>query len=273
MKIKLVSKELGLQGYDVVEESVSRLGGQNLRLKNSNGTVVFLKVGQGAAAESLIREKRALEWLSSKQINVPKVLNYLNDKDSGVVYLSLSAVKGSESYKTENLGKDEILSIAASALKQLHTIGVDKNSNLWTLDDDLDHIRKCLRCGLVKREDFQKANGGKTADDVYAYLLKMKGKFANDVIVHGDYCLPNILISKKNYGLVDLGNCGPGDPYKDFSAMEVSITRNFGKEWIKTFYKHYGGIKEVDTFKIEYYQLIDQFCYHLDIDKYKVTKC
>jgi len=268
MKITSTLKRFGLRNYSLLDKCASRLGGKNLQFKNRDGTIVFLKTGQGAAAKSLFRERIALEWLEDKRINVPKVLNYFDDKSDGAIYLLLSALKGSAAQKIADLDKKEILRTVATALKQFHSISVDGSGNLWTLDNDLDHIRDYLKFNLIKRRNFQKANKGKTPEDVYSYLLQMRGKLSNRVIVHGDYCLPNILIAKNSYGFLDVGNCGPGDPYKDFSAMEVSIARNFGREWIKFFYKYYGGTKEIDMFKVQYYQLIDQFGYHLDIDKY-----
>lgn len=46
--------------------------------------------------------------------------------------------------------------------------------------------------------------------------------------------------------------------------MEVSIKRNFGSEWIDVFYQFYDRNLKTDADKIKYYQLIDQFYYHLD---------
>lgn len=268
MKIPPVIKR-GLQNYSLVNKSVSRLGGKNMQFKSPNGAVIFLKTGQGVATESLVREKIALEWLENKQIAVPKVLNYFEDKNDRTTYLLLSALEGSTAQRIVSLNREKILRIAAKALKKFHSISISGSNNLRTLDDDLDHIQTCIRLNLIKRRNFQMANEGKTPEDVYLYLFQMKDKLSNNVIVHGDYCLPNIMITQNSCGFLDVGDCGLGDPYKDFSAMEVSIVRNFGKEWIDSFYKYYDGMKKVDEFKIKYYQLIDQFGYHLDVEKYR----
>lgn len=258
---------MGLQNYVLINKRAGRLGGKILQLGGRDNNFVFLKIGRGIAAESLTREKNALEWLERKRVNIPKVINYFEDKDSETIYLLLSALAGSAAQEMIDLDRRGTLRIVATALKQFHSINMSGSDNLRTLDNDLDHIQFCLKFNLIKRNSFQKANKGKTPEDIYFYLLQMKDKFSSSVIVHGDYCLPNIIITKNSYGFLDVGDCGPGDPYKDFSAMEVSIARNFGRKWIEVFYKYYGGIREVDILKVKYYQLIDQFGYHLNIDK------
>jgi aminoglycoside phosphotransferase len=269
MKIEPVFKKFGLQNYTLVDNRVSRLGGEILQLKGPEGVVVFLKTGQGVEAESLEREKNALVWLKNKQLNFPKVIGYFTDENRGKKYLLLSGLDGFPAHKIANLGKEEVVRIAAVALKQFHSISIKGSGGLRTLDEDLGHIKTCIDLDMIKREDFQTANNGKKPEEVYSYLVNTKNKFDHSVITHGDYCLPNLIISQNNYGFIDVGDCGPGDPYKDFSSIEVSIARNFGKKWIPAFYKHYGGINNVDRFKIKYYQLIDQFGYHLDVDKYR----
>lgn len=267
MKLPLTLKK-DLRNYSIISKSVSRLGGKIFQFRNISGNAVFLKTGRGVAADSLTREKMVLDFLQDKKITVPNVLNYVKDGQDGITYLLISGLDGLAAQKTSSLNKKDVLNIVAKALKQFHSISIKGGENLRTLDKDLDYIQTCVQFNLIKRRNFQKANQGKTPEDVYLYLCKMKNIFSNNNLVHGDYCLPNIMVTKKSYGFIDLGDCGPGDPYKDFSAMEVSIARNFGKEWIETFYQCYGGLKKVDELKIKYYQLIDQFGYHLDVDKY-----
>lgn len=257
-----------LRGYALLNQRTSRLGGRNFQFKNSRGSMLYLKSGHGIAAESLVRENTALEWLEHKHVTVPKVLNYFKDEGNGQVYLLLSVIDGLPAQRVTDLSKQEILQLAAEAMKQFHSINFQGSENLRTLEQDLTHIQVIINLKLIKRSKFRAANNDKIPEEVYVYLRQLQYKFSEDVIVHGDYCLPNIIIAKNGYGFIDVGDCGPGDPYKDFSAMEVSITRNFGKEWIDVFYKYYDQKINVDSQKIKYFQLIDQFGYYLDVEKY-----
>jgi aminoglycoside 3'-phosphotransferase-2 len=268
MNLPLIMRN-DLQNYTLSNKKVSRLGGINFQFKSNMGSILYLKTGVGIAAESLIRENTALQWLGHRQITVPKVLNYLKEENSGKVYLLLSAIEGLPAHRVSNLDKREILRIAAEGLKHFHSLDIKGSENLRTLDQDLAQIQTCISRDLIKKKEFQLANNGKTPGEIYTYLYQKKNAFSADVIVHGDYCLPNIIIAKNNIGFIDVGDSGPGDPYKDFSAMEVSIARNFGTEWINIFYKYYDTTIKINKLKIKYYQLIDQFGYHLDVEKFR----
>lgn len=259
---------MGVGQLELMNEQVSRLGGRVLELKDNGNRTLFLKIGRGIEAEALKREKIVLDWLIAKAVKVPSVLGYL--EEDGSVYLLQSALKGTPAHKAP-LQKEEILRIAADTLKQLHSINITGAQGFRSLKDDLAQIDNCLKGGLIKVADFRTANNNQAPEDVYSYLLKNKDRLLNTTLTHGDYCLPNIIILGNEAGLIDVGDCGIGDPYKDFSAMEVSIRRNFGQEWIDEFYKYY-GLEKRDDFKVKYYQLIDQFSYHLDISKYKSQK-
>jgi aminoglycoside phosphotransferase len=61
------------------------------------------------------------------------------------------------------------------------------------------------------------------------------------VLVHGDYCLPNVLVSDgKLSGLVDLGGAGLGNPEVDLAAAVWTLQYNFGPSHARTFLDAYG---------------------------------
>jgi aminoglycoside phosphotransferase len=62
------------------------------------------------------------------------------------------------------------------------------------------------------------------------------------VLVHGDYCLPNVLVSQgKLSGLIDVGGTGLGDPRQDLAAGVWTLQYNFGKGWARDFLDAYGA--------------------------------
>jgi aminoglycoside phosphotransferase len=61
------------------------------------------------------------------------------------------------------------------------------------------------------------------------------------VLVHGDFCLPNVLLHDgKLSGLVDLGGAGLASPEADLAAGVWTLQYNFGKGFAPAFLAAYG---------------------------------
>lgn len=55
-----------------------------------------------------------------------------------------------------------------------------------------------------------------TADEAYATFVMGKAAFRCDVLLHGDYCLPNVIFDGWRFSsFIDLGNGGVGDRHVD----------------------------------------------------------
>lgn len=255
-----------LSRFQQVNITEGRLNDQIQKYEDEQNKVVYLKCGKGAAAASLESEVQTLSWFKNKNVNVPKVL--FSAKNNNTFFLLISEVEGKPAHKaTSYLSKGEVLKIVAEALFTLHHLNIKRAENLNTLDKDLREISGYVAKGCISRDNFMANNQGQTPEEVLKILYDQKNSHDNNVLTHGDYCLPNVMISEKSFGFIDLGKCGLGDKYKDFSAMEVSIRRNFGSEWIGKFYKYYDEDLIVNQEKIRYYQMIDQFNYNLDTSK------
>jgi aminoglycoside phosphotransferase len=62
------------------------------------------------------------------------------------------------------------------------------------------------------------------------------------VLIHGDYCLPNILVSHGRLsGLIDVGGTGLGDPRQDLGAGVWTLQYNFGSGFARDFLDAYGA--------------------------------
>jgi aminoglycoside phosphotransferase len=60
------------------------------------------------------------------------------------------------------------------------------------------------------------------------------------VLIHGDYCLPNVLVEGGRLsGLIDLGLAGLGDPQDDLAAGVWSLQYNFGPGLAREFLDAY----------------------------------
>ena len=56
----------------------------------------------------------------------------------------------------------------------------------------------------------------KDADSAYRFVEENAGLLRSDVLIHGDYCLPNIMLDDwRLSGYIDVGNSGIGDRHVD----------------------------------------------------------
>ena len=61
------------------------------------------------------------------------------------------------------------------------------------------------------------------------------------VLIHGDYCLPNVLVEDGRLsGLIDVGGAGLGDPQDDLAAGVWTLQYNYGAGLAREFLNAYG---------------------------------
>jgi kanamycin kinase len=66
-------------------------------------------------------------------------------------------------------------------------------------------------------------------------------KKPGNVLIHGDYCLPNVLVEEDRLSaLVDVGGAGLGSPEVDLAAGVWTLQYNFGKGFASEFLDAYG---------------------------------
>jgi kanamycin kinase/aminoglycoside 3'-phosphotransferase-2 len=142
----------------------------------------------------------------------------------------------------------------------MHAISVKDCPFNHSLQQEIMLLKDRLQKKLVDESDFDPSRRGRRASELLDELLAKLPKEEELVFTHGDYCLPNVIVSSdwNISGFIDLSRAGLGDRYRDLALACRSIEYNCGSEWIKLFMEEY-GIKQVDIQKIEFYQLMDEF--------------
>lgn len=236
------SIQVGMSGAGVY-----RIDGRNAPM--------FLKVSDNLGDPELRADKAMIEWLRGK-LPVPEVLAFAETE--GHQWLLLSALPG-EDASAEHHDRKALVQLLAEGLRQIHAVDMAGCPVIRPLDVMIEGARQHVENGDVDADDFDDENVGRTPEDIFAELIATRPAVEERVFVHGDYCLPNILIHEGNIGgFIDLGRAGIADPYQDLALAERSIQFNIGAEWVKPFFDAY-GIADVDWDRVRYYKLLDEF--------------
>jgi aminoglycoside phosphotransferase len=219
----------------------------------------FLKISPTSDDDDLRQEMERLTWLRGR-LPVPEVLGY------GVGYryrfLLISAVPGQDaSVERFSARPGKLVEALATGLRLIHSVDPLVCPFLRPLDVMIDRARVHVEAGRVDEADFDDVRQGRSAREVFDQLLADRPPIEERAFVHGDYCLPNILLdpaSMRVTGFIDWGRAGVADPYQDLALAARSVIYNIGARWVDRFFDAY-GLKPVDHARVRYYQLLDEF--------------
>ena len=209
--------------------------------------VFYLKI-----ADHLSKESIMMDYLKDK-ISIPEKIFY--EKYNGKSYILSKEVKGemlcSEYYIEHPI---EGIDIIIDAFNHLYNIDYSDCVVDETIDTKIKEIES--RFSKIKNDDIKKEvlDRFHTKENILKYL---KGNKPKQIIgfTHGDMSLPNIYALDHHFnGLIDVGNAGISDIYYDLVVCEMSIERNYGKEYVDVFYDKIGI--EKDEFKSDYYRIL-----------------
>lgn len=181
-------------------------------------TVYFIDKGNGyylkcSGKGMLEREFRMTEYFHSKGIGA-EVLNYVSeDRD----WLLTAAVAGEDCVHGEYLTNPKRLcDTIAYELRKLHETDYSGCPVQNRTEEYLAGAEKNYRTGNYDQSHFPDAFGCQSAQEAYGVLASGKAALQSRVLLHGDYCLPNIILNNwKLSGFIDVGFGGVGDRHID----------------------------------------------------------
>jgi len=237
-----------------------------IRFERSTGSPVFLKsraFDPSSRARPLFDEAERLGWMHAVGLLVPAVLQYHEWK--GREYLLLTAVPGADASVSRPQEKyGAVVNALAAGMRTLHATNISACPFDQSRRVQVVAAEARVRNGLVREDDFDTIRAGRTAADLFAELMTRPPASEDRVFTHGDYCLPNVILTDDGAGglrvsgFVDCDKSGIADRYQDLALCARSVAHNLGPEWVPTLFARY-GLDRVDEAKVEYYQLLDEF--------------
>lgn len=202
------------------------------------------------------------------KIPLPKVICY--EFDENYQYLLMSKINGKmacDEYYLEH--PEKLLHILADTLKMLWNLDVKSCPRNRDIDTELIEAKYRVENNLVDLNDVEPStfseDGFKNPLELLEWLKNNKPTY-EPVISHGDFCLPNIFIEDgKLSGLIDLGDTGLGDKWRDIALCYRSLRNNFNGTYGGKVYENFNpdmlfeylGIKP-NYDKLKYYLLLDE---------------
>ncbi len=185
----------------------------------------FLKWNPRSSGIDLERERVRLDWISTRH-PAPRVADYGSDGDAQWI-LTEGLPGGSAVGDRWGARRPEAIRAIAEGLRAIHAIPIDDFPHGWTAQVWVGRQPPSL--------------GPRPSIDM-------------PVLVHGDACAPNTLISEDGVwtGNVDFGDLAIGDRWADLAIASLSLDWNFGEGHQPELFDAYGIIPDED--RIRYYR-------------------
>jgi len=130
----------------------------------------------------------------------------------------------------------------------------------FTVPTALDHVRGRLSAGLIDpAADFHPDHAGLSAEAAVEILVATAPTISDEVVCHGDFSLPNVMLEdgsrgSKVTGYADLGSLGVSDRWADLAACARSCDFNLGPGYAGLLFDAYG--EALDEDRLAWYRLL-----------------
>ena len=163
--------------------------------------------GKGLSAQVLAYESLDRDWLLTRRVPGEDCLN--------------------ERYLAQ---PERLCDTAAELLRMLHSTPA-ADCPVCRTPERLRHARENFRVRHYDDSRFPDSWGFSSAEEAWALLDRNKDSLRSDVLIHGDYCLPNLMLDGWRFsGFIDVGGGGLGDRHMDLFwgiwSLEFNLKTN-----------------------------------------------
>lgn len=186
----------------------------------------YAKVVGPAAVADLAAERDRVAWVHGRGLPVPSLIDWDLTEDGGAVLIT-SAVGGVGADRLSETTLRSVWPAVVESVRALHGIAVDDCPFRRDLDEMLSWARSVVAVGAVNPEFLRAEDRDVSPAELLMRVereadLRRRQEVADQVVCHGDLCLPNILIDPDRLtveGFVDLGRLGVADRHADLALL------------------------------------------------------
>ena len=174
------------------------------------GEGLYLKISDRGGLE---KEAMMNDYFYKKRIG-PRVLSYISGERD---IMLTSAIIGEDcTHKSYLSNPKRLADLMAERLLELHSLDHSDCPIRDKVGDFISVAEENYRRDSYDKSHFPDSFGYSSGEEAYDVLSKGKGLLKNEVLIHGDFCLPNIMLDNWRFsGFIDLGDGGVGDRHID----------------------------------------------------------
>jgi len=180
--------------------------------------VIFIDKDDGyflksASKGKLERQATMMQYFHSKGLSA-NVLAYLSMEQD---WLLAEKIHGDDCITAKYLEQpNRLCDILAERLVILHSMDFTDCPNQSHTEWILTTTENNKRNGTYNKDDFPDSFGYASEEEAWAIVEAHGHILKNEALLHGDYCLPNIILNNWEFaGFIDLDNAGVGDKHVD----------------------------------------------------------
>lgn len=202
-----------------------------------------------AERETLAREAQMTEYFYKKGLGTEVMLYEKYERD----VLITRAVRGEDLTHAMYLSEPERLAeTIGMLLRELHEVSAHDCPIRDRMSEYLALAEKNYHTGNYDKEHFPDSFGYRSAEEAWRVLSDGREALKNEVLLHGDYCLPNIMLDGWRFSAyIDLGNAGIGDRHVDLFWGAWTLGFNLGTDRCRDIFFDAYGRDKIDFEKLK----------------------
>ena len=168
---------------------------------------------KSAARGTLKKEAELTHWFAEKGL-APQVVEYVSDESD---WLVTEKARGEDcTYGVYLENPERLCDTLAELLRSLHETDFSDCPVKDRMTDYIALAENNRKAGIFDLSLFSGEWSFLDADSAWHTAQEGKHLLKNEVLLHGDYCLPNIMLDNWRFSaFIDLGNGGVGDRHVD----------------------------------------------------------